>query len=63
MGNMGGFVSSVVQAQRAAMELEKDSGNTVLQQQVASMGMRTVWSLGKIEIMDLLHKVMIQVRR
>jgi hypothetical protein len=42
LGNIWGFGQSVLQAQKAAMELEKDSGNTVLQAQVASMGMRTI---------------------
>lgn len=62
MSNMWSFGSSVVQAQAAASKLEQDSGNIQLQQQVASMGMRTVWNLGKMEILDCLKKVMIQVQ-
>mmetsp|Transcript_39959 Transcript_39959/g.113290 ORF Transcript_39959/g.113290 Transcript_39959/m.113290 type:complete len:444 (-) Transcript_39959:41-1372(-) len=61
IGNVWSFGSSVVQAQSAAMKLEQDSGNAQLQEQVASQGMRTVWNLGKIEIMDVICRVLMQV--
>jgi len=56
--NMWSFSSSMVQAGRAAMQLERDAGNAELQEMASTMGMRTVWSLGKMEIMDVVGRVL-----
>jgi len=61
IGTMWSFGSSVVQSQQAALALDKDAANEELKEKVAAMGMRTVWNMGKMEIMDTVYKVLDQV--
>jgi len=61
LGRAWSFGSSVVATQSAAAALDKDGANEELRAKVAAVGMRTVWNMGKMEIMDTVYKVLEQV--